>query len=273
MKRLLLPALAAVCLLASSSALAYSPWASVVQRDLPAVAAIQEGGSFLDLWSFPPTWYGTAFAMQLPTGPIRLVTASHLPGWYNQGQWYLWRDSALVADGQQAGVGGAFVPWDTWLYPDADVAESFYMPPAVFTQGLACQQLGTCPAIPASIPLGNYRQLRWGEPLAILGNPHGVWRAHGDHARFQRAWYRGIVRQFYAGSEANFPNAIVPVTLQMRLPSCVPGDSGSPVLDPQGQVVGVLVACFPPDGYATPLAYPSGYPVGGHAVPLAGTHN
>lgn len=262
----------ALAVLASTAALARSAWGPVARQSLAGVVAILAGRvGFLDLYT-RPYWYGTAYLLWSPDGGLRLVTAGHLPGYLDGGRWYLWRAIGLRAYGAEGWAMGTFLPDSTRLYPYADTAESTAIPSAPGTGGNVCRSLGTCPAVSHALLLGNWKSLRIGQPLAILGNPEDRWLRQGDHALLQVGTYLGKVPQALELSDnPHFPTVRLPLALALYLPSCRGGDSGSPVITLQGRVVGTLTACGGGTGFAVPLAYPSGLPVGqGRPVPLAG---
>jgi serine protease Do len=64
-----------------------------------------------------------------------------------------------------------------------------------------------------------------GDMVTIIGNPRGV----------SRVAVRGTVRDYYQGSSA------APLVFSIEAP-IEPGSSGSPVLNEQGQVVGIVYA-------------------------------
>jgi hypothetical protein len=263
---------AAVLAIAASAASTSVPWGPVVRQSLPAVVAVEAGRvGWADLYT-RPSWFGTGYLLALPQGGTRLITAAHLAADLDGGRWYLWRAIGLRADRAPGWVMGAFTPQSTQLYPFADTAESAAIPPAPGTSGSACPSLGTCPAVTVALPLGHWRRLRIGEPVAVLGNPQNHWLAQGDHALLQTGYFLGMVPHGLEVSEdPHFPTVRLPLALDLYLRSCAPGDSGSPVLTLDGSVVGTLTACGDGTGFAVPLSYPGGTPVGEpEPVPVAG---
>ncbi|TBH20049.1 S1C family serine protease [Thermus thermamylovorans] len=96
-----------------------------------------------------------------------------------------------------------------------------------FHEPLDLAILRTEAAAPATLPLETARPLRVGEPLLHIGNGRGQFIA----PRF------GRVTRLEASPSPFLPQGLVETSLPLA-----PGDSGGPVLDAQGRVVGVAVA-------------------------------
>lgn len=275
----LVPAALVAALSLSLAAPAFaSGWATTVPAATQAVAALQIGGAVpLDLLDGYPDWLGTAFQMRLPSGREVDVTAGHMAAYENtKGQWMAWSQVTVAPLGTSGMLHpSAFDATDLRLWANADVAEMQGTVQRRLTHMVTWQaQWGRDPAIRGALPLGDWQAVAQGQQLLVIGNPGGDWQQNGDRPTLAYATYLGAgnnVLESGDGTPNGWPGADLP-TVMVLYGTFHPGDSGSPVVNEAGQVVGVFVAVDTAngEGYAIPLDPTTGAPVGGVLTRIAG---
>jgi len=245
-------------------------WQAVANRAAPAVYALEVGHAIpFRLEATAPDWLGTGFQMRLPDGTLEEVTAGHVVGYDTGSSWKTWGE-AFVAPIGTTGYWhvASFRPSNTTVYWPADCAISTHIIQRRSVVDYEVWRYGSDPAVRGSIPLGDYAALVPGEQLLVLGNRSGDWDFHDDRPFVQVGTYEGTQQDVYESSDnPAWPSPTIPEALVIA-GSFKPGDSGAPVINAQGQVVGVLAAVNDYEGFAVPLEPGTGLPVDGTAVQM-----
>lgn len=254
-------------------------WSQIELQSDPAIYAMGDGhDTIFNLYAAQPLFVGTGFQMVQPDGQTAEYTAGHmLAVQTNAGTWKRWGQLSLSATGATSGGVHTnwFMPSNTFFWPVADVAVSTDVPAVSSAQpGDLGTTKGPVPVITQSLTLGNYHNLAVGAPLLDLGNYAGLWYAHGFPSPVaHRGTFLGVVHNMSESpNSSGWPGTTFPTALAIRI-NAHGGDSGSPVLDSNGHVVGVFVSYnqTTSTGYAIPLHPSNGYPVGGgQSVPFNG---
>jgi len=256
--------------LAAQATAAPPDWTAIAQQAEHAVYALEVGHAVpLDLIAGYPSWLGTGFQVRTPSGQTLEITACHLVCYQTKtGNWTSWAQ-VFVAPIGTAGFlhPDTFTASDTAMFTNVDVAESAHAPQRRITRLLALVRGGD-PAVRGYLALGDYAALPIGTQLLVLGNRSGGWDANGYRPFPQVGTYVGQEEGLHEASDNSaFPSLTLPDVLAIT-GSFRPGDSGAPVIDETGRVVGVFVAANQYMGFAVPLDPNSGTPVDG--MPVSG---
>ena len=231
-------------------------WTPVINQTAASEFAVEVSprGAFFNYADEAPQWVGTGFAMTLATGQVVDVTAGHVVSyWSTRKVWYApWPQIYTVMPG-----GSAVRRYRLFSASD----RSLYIPDDV------CEADPTTGGNPqTSLVLGNYQHLTPGESLLVIGNRHNSWAQDGQPVVSGATFFGLQTNVQENASPSGWPGGTVPDVLAFWT-DAASGDSGAPVVDANGHVVGVFIMVGAAYGYAVPLNPQTGMPVGGAAVP------
>jgi hypothetical protein len=249
------------------------PWVNIVAGVEQATYAIGMAPSVpVNAFGFPAQYAGTAF-QAYAGGEIRQYTAGHcvlyyvpdevrqiLPGWKEHitAHWSVWGQISTRALGASTWdyQVGFFAPTNTLAYPTEDVAETTSFP---MLPGSTVAASSGAPLVDHALTIGNWHALRRGETVVDVGDAQGSWYAGGTPTvTYLR--YRGTMRDLIvSGDMPSIPPEYTVPEVEVFSGQTQPGTSGSPIIDAQGQVVGILIAGNGEWTYAVPL-WPNGIP-------------
>jgi hypothetical protein len=220
-----------------------APWAAVIAMARHAVYGITVGDA--DWWGW--VWTGTGFEEQPPDGALLDVSAGHVVTRPWGSTFVRWSKLGILLPGSTTPLTGTtmYKLGDTYLWTHDDTVIYNTDQGAGYATG--------------ALTLGNWQTLTVGEPLLVLGNRMGTWSQTGE-AQASFCTYSGLYATTIT-DDAAFPGRRPMLALWCPQAGPTHGDSGSPVITPVGQVVGVFLSGSPHWGYAMPLNPQDGLPV------------
>lgn len=255
-------AASAVLLAAGSAASAQVPWPQVVHQALGAEYAVGVGQSvFANLFGSTPKALCTGW-QALVDGQVREYTAVHCIGYWVQGHeggstyipthWDVWGQVDVRGlNGPWAHEAGLFSPSNTSMWGYDDMAYTTAVP---IIPGSVVGVGSGAPLADRYFTIAGWKALYPGEECIVVGDGMGGWFT-GNAATVTYLTFEGL--QY--GYTYNVDGPGMPPKMQLGWAevfkgNAVPGESGSPVLDAQGQVVGMLVAGGSGESAAVPIS-------------------
>jgi hypothetical protein len=228
-------------------------WWAIIGAARPAIYGFGETTWWSHLLSDTPLWYGTGFEAKTTLGSVVDYTAAHIVVNFPSHRLIEYPMMEAAWNGSRRYVvTEEFKPGYVQYWPHSDVV--MYD---------AYEWASWVPDNGHPLPLGSIATVAKGTPLLILGNADGEWSQTGMAGAYHGT-YVGPQGPFTeSGSSRADPSTIV-ADFAIQTPyrdGIAGGASGSPVITPAGQVVGVVIAASPYMVYASPLNPETGYPV------------
>lgn len=264
-----------------SISFAQTPWPQVIHEALAAEYAVGVGQSvFANLFGSTPKALCTGWQARVGT-QIREYTAVHCIGYWVQGQdvgststhWDVWGQVDVRGlRGPWVHEAGLFSPSNTTMWGYDDVAYTTAVP---IIPGSIVGVGSGAPLASRYFTIAGWQTLYPGEECAVVGDGMGGWFT-GNAATATYLTFEGMKYGYtYNTAGPGMPPKMQLGWAEVFKGNAVPGESGSPVLNSQGQVVGVLVAggdglsgAVPLGAAGTPMVSPTAQasqtPVGGY---------
>ncbi|MDA8263317.1 MAG: hypothetical protein M0Z47_10860 [Actinomycetota bacterium] len=229
---------------------AQTPWPQVIHEALAAEYAVGVGQSvFANLFGSTPKALCTGWQARVGT-QIREYTAVHCIGYWVQGQdvgstyipthWDVWGQVDVRGlRGPWVHEAGLFSPSNTTMWGYDDVAYTTAVP---IIPGSIVGVGSGAPLASRYFTIAGWQTLYPGEECAVVGDGMGGWFT-GNAATVTYLTFEGMKYGYtYNTAGPGMPPKMQLGWAEVFKGNAVPGESGSPVLNSQGQVVGVLVA-------------------------------
>jgi len=265
MKRATIAVLVAGAALAGAAGAAQAqtpPWTQIVHGALGAEYAVGVGQSvWADFFGSRPAAMCTGW-QAVVDGQVREYTAVHCVGYWVQGHytpsgaydpthWDVWGQVDVRGlRGPWVHEAGLWAPSNTQMWGYDDVTYTLAEP----------LQPGSIVGVGSGAPLASryftiagWRALYPGEPCIVVGDGDGGW-FDGNSATVNFLTFRGFQHGFtYQTEGGTMPPYLQLGWAEIFSGSSIAGESGAPIIDPQGQVVGVLVAGGGGETMAVPI--------------------